>query len=341
MADSNVTCHDILAANYTVTGIRQGGGVDHPVVITGTYSKPSQAMLYRGPLYPTDGSGYFYPIPRFNGQDASSSVFYGPNTPLFDPGIGVGNVRAVGSYKIEGSPLDHGMMYEGGFDGTGRWTTIDVPDQVAGGAVANTLAHSTMGDLVVGNYDLAGKPGSGNGFVYNVRTRTFTPLRIGDLATAYGVWQNGDSSSSSYTIAGGYKSGNGINVGFLLDYDARGGVFGGPADFNFDNQPGIVTHFEGITGVPGGYTLAAMYKLPGQKELAVAFAAVVRRSDGTFGVPTWVQIPSLVSQGLFIGNSILGNNLIGVYQPASGGLQSYLATVASADVQTLRRVMQG
>ena len=80
---------------------------------------------------------------------------------------------------------------------------------------------------------------------------------------------------------------------------------------------------------------------PSVVAFTVAFAAVVRRSDGTFGVPTWVQIPSLVSQGLFTGNSILGNNLIGVYQPASGGLQSYLATVASADVQTLRRVMQG
>ena len=269
----------------------------------------------------------------------SSSVFYGPNTPLFDPGIGAGHVRAVGSYKIEGSPLDHGMMYEGGFDGSGHWTQIDVPDHVAGGRVANTLAHSTMGDLVVGNYDIAGKPGSGNGFVYDIKTGTFTPLRIGDLATAYGVWQNGDSSSSSYTIAGGYKSGNRINVGFLLDYDARSGVFGGPADFNFDNQPGLVTHFEGITGVPGGYTLAAMSKLPGKKELAVAFAAVERRPDGTFGPATWVEISGPESQGLLTGNSILENNLIGIYQPASGGIQSYVAVVD--DVKTLRRAVGG
>lgn len=339
MSESNVTCHDILAANYTVTGIRQDAGVTQPVIITGTYGKPPQAMLYRGPLYPTDGSGYFYPIPRLNGQDASSSVFYGPNTPLFDPRIGAGNVRAVGSYKIEGSPLDHGMMYEGDFDGSGQWTPIDVPEQVAGGTVANTLAHSTMGDLVVGNYDIAGKPGSGNGFVYNIKTRTFTALRIGDLATAYGVWQNGDSSSSSYTIAGGYKSGNGINVGFLVDYDARSGAFGGTGDFTFDNKPDVVTHFEGITGVPGGYTLAAMYKAPGQKELAVAFAAVKRRPDGSFAPATWVEISGPATQGLLTGNSILGNNLVGIYQPASGGIQSYLAVVE--DVTTSRRAMTG
>ena len=57
MSDSNVTCHDILAANYTVTGIRQDAGVNQPVVITGTSGKPPQAMLYRGPLYPTRSFG--------------------------------------------------------------------------------------------------------------------------------------------------------------------------------------------------------------------------------------------------------------------------------------------
>jgi len=145
MSDFNVTYHDILAPNTTLTGIRQDAGASRPVVITGTSGKPPQAMRYRGPLYPTDGSGYFYPAPKFHGQQVSSSVFYGPNTPLFDPRIGAGDVRAVGSYKIECSPLDHGMMYEGPLDGTGRWSTIDMPDDVAGGRVANTLAHSTMG----------------------------------------------------------------------------------------------------------------------------------------------------------------------------------------------------
>ena len=145
MSDFKVTYHDMLAPNTTLTGIRQDAGASRPVVITGTSGKPPQAMRYRGPLYPTDGSGYFYPAPKFHGQQVSSSVFYGPNTPLFDPRIGAGDVRAVGSYKIECSPLDHGMMYEGPLDGTGRWSTIDMPDDVAGGRVANTLAHSTMG----------------------------------------------------------------------------------------------------------------------------------------------------------------------------------------------------
>jgi len=330
-SEPNVTYHDILAANYTVTGIRQDGGAERPVVITGSYQASTgaapQALLYRGPLYPTDSSGYAFLKPSIHGRTATSSVLYGPNTPLFDPSIGAGNVRAVGSYKFaDGGKLDHGMMYEGPWDGLGNWTPIDVPDELVSGAVANTIAHSTMGDLVVGNYDIAGKPGSGNGFIYNIETKTYTLLSIGELATAYGIWQNGDSTSSSYTIAGGYKNGNGLNVGFLVNYDSSTGRFAGLSDFTYDNNPGIVTHFEGITGVPGGYTLAAT------GDYGAAFAAIASNGDGKFGVPKWVSIDYKASVGICTGNSILDNNLIGIYQPAAGGIQSYLAIVSDLGV---------
>jgi len=326
-SDPNVTYHDIFAANYSVTGIRQDIGTDRPVIMTGSYeSSPGaapKALLYRGPLYPTDSSGYAFLKPSFHGRNVTSSVLYGPNTPLFDPAIGEGNVRAVGSYKYaEGGKLDHGMMYEGPWDGPGTWTLIDVPDHLVDGAVANTIAHSTMGDLVVGNYDIAGKPESGNGFIYNIKTKVYTLLTIGELATAYGIWQNGDSTSSSYTIAGGYKGGNGLNVGFLVNYDSSTGRLSGLHDFSYDNTPGIVTHFEGITGVPGGYTLAAT------GDYGAAFAAIASDGNGKFGVPKWVSIDYCASVGICTGNSILDNNLVGIYQPAGGGIQSYLATVS-------------
>src|SRR4051794_4868052 len=242
----------------------------------------------------SDGSsGYAFLAPSFPGRTVTSSVFYGPNTPLFDPDIGAGNVRAVGSYKFaEGGKLDHGMMYEGPWGGLGTWTPIDVPDQLVSGAVANTIAHSTMGDLVVGNYDIAGKPGSGNGFIYDIRTGAYTLLTIGEFATAYGIWQNGGSTSSSYTIAGGYKGGKGLNVGFLVNYDSSTGQFTGLSDFGYDNNPGIVTHFEGITGVPGGYTLAAT------GDNGAAFAAIASNGNGKFGVPKWVAIKYDASRAL-------------------------------------------
>ena len=336
MPEPTVTYHDIFAPNYTVTGIRQYGCDKRPVVITGSYQSSAgvpQALLYRGPLYPTDSSGYAFLAPSFPGRTVTSSVFYGPNTSLFDPGIGSGNVRAVGSYKFsEGGQFDHGMMYQGPWDGLGTWTSIDVPGDLAGGTVANTIAHSTMGDLVVGNYDIANKPGSGNGFIYNVKTKTYTLLSIGAFATAYGVWQNGGSTSSSYTIAGGYKSAKGINVGFLMNYDSSTGRFSGLSDFTYDNHPGIVTHFEGITGVTGGYTLAAT------GDNGAAFAVIASDGNGKFGVPKWVAIDNDASVGICTGNSILDNNLIGIYQPVAGGVQSYLAIVSDLPVSGLSLV---
>jgi len=74
------------------------------------------------------------------------------------------------------------MMYQGPADGSGTWTTINVPDTIAGGTVANTVPHSTMGDLVVGNYDLAGAPLScGNAFVFDARSGQYRALSIGKL----------------------------------------------------------------------------------------------------------------------------------------------------------------
>ena len=78
-------------------------------------------------------------------------------------------MRAVGSYQYaESAPgvINHGMIYQGRVDGAGgTWTQIDVPSNgvnvvggvVIGTTVEDTILHSTMGDLVVGNYDLVGR----------------------------------------------------------------------------------------------------------------------------------------------------------------------------------------
>ncbi|MBB6249785.1 hypothetical protein [Nitrospirillum iridis] len=326
MSPSKVTYSDIFAADYSVTGIRQDDGDGRPVVITGSYQSASgqpQGLLYRGPLSPTDADGYIFLAPTFPGQTVTTSVFYGPNTPLFDPGIGKGNVRVVGSYKYsQGGKGDHGLIYQGALDGSGTWTQIDVPSDLAGGTVANTIPHSTMGDLVVGDYDLAGQAGSANAFIYNVRTGTFQLLDIGPLATAYGIWQNGDGAA--YTIAGGYKSGHGANQGVLLDYDAATGAITRVTGFSYNNDPGIVTHFEGITGVPDGYALAAT------TDAGAAFAKVARAPDGSFGPAEWLATTNPATVGICTANSILENNLIGIYQPATGGIQSYVAILSPA-----------
>ncbi|BCH57609.1 hypothetical protein ACQZ4Q_16245 [Agrobacterium vitis] len=324
MSELAVIYHDIFAADYSVTGIRQDGGDSRPVIITGSYqqatSKQPQALLYSGPLYPTDSSGYHYFQPAFSGQTVTSAVFYGPTTPLFDPGIGKGNVRVVGSYKYsEGGKGDHGMIYQGPIDGSGVWTALDLPADLAGGTVANVIAHSTMGDLVVGNYDLEKQPGSANAFIYHIKTKTYTLLDLGPLTTAYGVWQNRDDGS--YTIVGGSKADGGLNKGLVFSYDAATGTISHVTTFSGNNDPGLITHFEGITELGEGYSLAA------ETDKGAAVAIISRKADGSYGEATWIAIANPAADGICTGNSILENNLIGIYQPSSGGIQSYVASV--------------
>ena len=175
--------------------------------------------------------------PTFAGQTVTTATFYGPDTAIFTPSIGLGNVRAVGSYQYAESPsgvINHGMIYQGPVDGTGgTWTQIDVPSNgvnvvggiVIGATVEDTILHSTMGDLVVGNYDLvrAARSASANGFIYNIATQQYTLLNINgsydNLTSVYGIWENG-VGSTSYTIAGGTKDGDGLNVAFLQNYNS-------------------------------------------------------------------------------------------------------------------------
>lgn len=327
MNNASVTYTTILAPDDIVTGVRRAEGQGHPVLLTGSSpltggAKATRALLYQGPLYPTDSSGYSYFTPAFEGQTVTSSVFYGPNTALFNPDIGTGNVRAVGSYKYsEGGKGDHGMMYDGALDGSGRWTSIDMPGEAAGGTVFSTIMHSTMGDLAVGNYDLAGQPGSANAFIYDIRRKRYTALAIGALTTAYGIWQNGGAGSSNYTVVGGSKSGEGVNQGYLFDYESESGAITHLTRYSYQDKPGLITHFEGITAVDGGYTLAAT------TDDGAAFVHIPRNPDGGFGPANWCPIAYPDSTKVSTGNTVIDNALMGIFTAQSGGVQSYLARI--------------
>jgi hypothetical protein len=71
-----------------------------------------------------------------------------------------------------------------------------------------------MGDLVVGNYDT--RLSTAHAFIYDMTTDQWTNLNpAGSLSiTAYGIWQNGDSTSTSYTIAGGYSEADWTEVAY-------------------------------------------------------------------------------------------------------------------------------
>jgi hypothetical protein len=322
---AGITSTTILAPNQVVTGVRGTGG--EQVVLTGTSvaGSVSTGLVYVGPLSPTQPDGIHLLPPVFPGQTVTASTYYGPDTSVFNPSIGEGNVRLVGSYQYSESDVrNHGMLYQGPPTGGGTWTQIDVPSSAVGGKiVANTIAHSTMGDLVVGNYDLQGQPASGNAFIYDIARKTWTIFNFGstdNLTTAYGIWQNG-VGSSSYVIVGGTRDGAGLNKGFVVNYNAGTQAFSNLKLYSFMDRPTLMTHFEGITATPAGFNLAG-----GSSGSLALFASITVNADGSFSDATW--IPYAVPGSLLTtGNSIYENVMMGIYAlSGTKGVQSYVAT---------------
>jgi hypothetical protein len=345
------TIAPILRGGDIVTGVRGSGG--GRVVLTGSVISggSTRPFLWRGQLSRAAGAAVTALRPAFRG--VTSATFYGPDTHLFNPlAIRRGDVRAVGSYVSSAAPRgvhDQGMIYTGPVGGRGgHWTSITVPAdgrRVTGHVracpprrracrVMDTIPHSTMGDLVVGNYDL--NPGrgdviSGNAFIYNLTTRRWTLLRMhGSLSTKttlYGVWQDGGPGSPRYTLAGG-SSARGGQRGFLIGYNAQTGAFGQPAFFSASSSRPAVTHFEGITGVPGGFHLVGLASGTGP-----FLAAIPVLRHGRFGRPRWYPVPvagsPLCPCQLVTGNTVWRNRIMGLYVPGSSPApHTYLAGVS-------------
>ena len=341
----------ILRAGDTVTGVRGAGGGS--VVLTGLVAGSNgsaSAFLFRGRPGSAAGAAVTVLHPAF--RKVTSATFYGPDTHLFNPrAIGRRQVRAVGAYLSSAAPSgvrNQGMIYLGPVSGRGgSWTSIDVPAHgrnVTGHVracprsrrrchVMDTIPHSTMGNLVAGNYDLnptvRGGVASGNAFIYNITRRQWTLLRMhGSLSTKstlYGIWQDGGPGSVHYTLAGG-SSAHGGQRGFLVNYNERTGRFGRPAFYSYGNRPGIFTHFEGITAVRGGFHLVAMGK---GHSPALVFIPAQGRS---FGRARWYPVnvggSSLCPCNAVTGNTVWRDRIMGLYIPKNSPAgHTYLATV--------------
>ncbi len=331
---NQITYSQILGPGNFVTGVR--GELNGQVVLTGSQLTGSGAdtvgMLYVGPLNDTTLGSKYLLNPVIPGETVTTATFYGPNSSIFDPTIGAGNVRAVGSYQYTQTPtgtFNHGMLYQGPPSGAGgTWTQTDVPSNgvnVVGGTVvgqvANTISHSTMGSLVVGNYDLTGTstpilPASSNAYIYNIVSQQWTLMNVSgsmtNQTTLYGVWQNGGPNSTSYTLAGGTNDGIGINQGMLMNYDSSTGAFSNMRLYSAYNAPGVITHFEGITAVPGGFNLIAT------TDSGPGYAFVPVNVDGSFGTATWTSV-ALPGSSLMTGNSVYQNSVMGIYSTTNGG----------------------
>jgi len=321
-----------------ITGIRGASDTPGDTVITGSLSIPdsggaTQAIIYEGSIYTRDGT--WTPLtPIITGQTITTSTLYGPNTGYYDTSLDENGIRAVGSYKYStGGSYDHGLMYTR-IRGVSTWSQFDVPEEVAGAPVLYTIAHSTMGSLVVGNYDV--QLDRGRAFVYDLNTttfRNFLPVVQGiafDSITAYGIWQN---STGTYTIAGGYSNlaNHVLDAGYLVDYDPTktgSDAYTHFTSFQYGNQPlaSLISHFDGIVATEDGYNLTGDHAtLASPQNQLGFFAHVTRDEDGGFDLTAdWLSI-EYPGNAITSGNTVYGDSVLGVSTGSTS--TSYIATV--------------
>jgi hypothetical protein len=294
-----------------LTGIRQTDK-EHEYVITGFYEFPNSAFptvsfVYKGHL---NGYGKFYSLnyPSKSGINVATTNLYGPSVVPDKQGI----YNIVGNYTQVGITGTLGALYRGTLDGKGKWTTI-VPNSLSVHPVLNTIVHSTMGALAVGNYDT--NLIQGRAFIYDITEKKYIDIVKQGAAsiTAYGVWQN---SKHHYTIAGGFFNIPGAEAAYLVDYDDKRKQFYNWTEYYFDNNPvkSIVTHFDGISANSdgSGYTLTGDYVVANDPD-PKAFFAIVKRKQGRLSKKAkWTTI-SYPQSNATSGNSVSEDVVIGVY----------------------------
>ncbi len=317
------TCNSAgLSVATPITGIRGVSGNSSNVYISGfaTTESGNIGLIYTGPLYDGESVGicesYAYP-------GASDTSFYGPDN------WESSGFRVVGSYTLNNESYSHGLLFT---KATESWVSI-TPQSLSTESVLYTIAHSVMGNLVVGNYDI--HLPTGKAFIYDIESNSYEILTYpGAMSmTAYGIWWNG---GTSYTIVGGYSLVNegGLDMGYIVDYDSSTHTTSNWKSFIYHNiasSTGIITHFEGITAATtNGYNVAAdSFSLnfgTSNNEVA-SFVNIPRNSDGTFGDAIWVDVsyPSAITTSA---NTVYLNNILGVYLLNLGSVVvPYLATV--------------
>ncbi|MBB3769645.1 outer membrane autotransporter protein [Angulomicrobium tetraedrale] len=278
-----------------LTGIRGDNIVGNYTIGTATgglyYNMVTQAW---SPMPVSTADGVNYP-------GATSSSPYGPS--FGNPG---GILRTVGSYQTTASaPYDLSYLYDGAAAPGQSITPLAYP----GSDTLFTIAHSTFGNQVVGDYDT--DLDQGKAFIYTISTGTYAPLVITNASTtAYGVY--GDK------IAGGYamvEPGGALGAEHGYIYDQSTGTY-----VSYDHPASIGTHFEGITGAgrAGEYNLVTNWV---SADGAVHPAVMHLAADGTV---TWYEID--IPGESVSANSAYGDNVIGIYI-TNGTVNGYLATL--------------
>ncbi len=243
---------------------------------------------------------------RLHFPGSADTVPYGPSF--------ADAVRVVGSYKLPGQKTNHGFFYDAAQWPKYQYLALDYP------GATNTIAHSTLRRLVVGNWnrlragnnDFEKYPASGHGFVYDLTSNKFSSFDApGALSTTcYAII--GDA------IAGGYTKPDGIHVVHGYIYEMSRGTW-----HTYDHAGAILTHFDGISasGKRGNYDLTGDWvSLGGEPH---AFFLTVRG----WKPARWIEI-KFPNATLTSGNSVFTvaglTKVIGIYVDG-GNVNGYVA----------------
>jgi len=260
--------------NTFLTGIRRVRHDPHEVYISGFYECPNSPcvlpFVYKGHL---SGSGVWSILnyPSSPGFTVTSTHLYGPNNK------DESDIQVVGNYFTEEAGQSAiGCLYEGSLDGSGTWTTL-IP-LVEDDTVINTIARSTMGGLVVGNYDTQHL--AGQAFIYDIKHQGyFSITKAGAISiTANGIWHNG---GDSYTICGGFTDVNdivGFESGYVVDWNNKTRKLHNWRTYHYNNDAAgsIITHFNGITSDGDGDIMYQVFGQGQQMAQGLAFLVILR-----------------------------------------------------------------
>lgn len=310
-----------------LTGIRGVKCNKHKVYICGFYEPPNSnsnnekisSFVYKGKItkYPKNKNWYIFDYPSDIGRTVTATNLYGPNN-----GKRKGCIQVVGNYITqENGNFAIGCLYQGPLNGSGKWTTLIPKFKDSDEVVINTIAHSTMGGLVVGNYDT--QINEGKAFIYDIKRKIYHKIEnkyYNILSiTAYGIWHNCDGT---YSICGGYFSVPGLEKAYLVDWDNDKFEFKNWRTYQYNNNKSIITHFDGITSNGrGGYNLTGDQISRDSNEQLGFFAKVKKyrckcRCKSKYKIKKskakWYPI-SYPKQDITSGNSVYKNVVIGVY----------------------------
>ena len=292
-----------------------------------------QGVLYFGDITGTSGTTYTLSVPG-----AQYSSVYGPR---YDSTTGL--FTFVGSYTLTGNSNIFAFLFRGTLAQLANAGNYVLQMQYTSPTHTTSFTHSTYGNFAVGNSGSVSATDTLS-WLYNITTGTYTTISVpgSKTTTTYGIVKN---PNGSYTIVGGYSTDkkvsikdiykNGIPVpaqyAFAANFTYNGSTvtFSNWTKIQYQNQ--YLTHFEGIstTSNPNVYSISADV-LGLTNDSTGFFLTIERQLDGSFFPSNWVSLDygkSIGKKGLTTSNSVIGNNIVGLFVGPNGSTSAFQATI--------------